>query len=109
MSYMIDKYNNGEVHTKDGAVGWLFDTGEFRPLMDDALSELMGAGLINEITVDKTRMVRKIYEEKALMAYIENQANRTQEQIDEEAVEMRAAFGEGERVINVFTGEETYL
>ncbi len=109
MSYMIDKYNNGEVHTKDGAVGWLFDTGEFRPLMDDALSELMGAGLINEITVDKTRMVRKIYEEEFLSTYIAHQANRTQEQIDEETFEMRAAFGAGENVVNIFTGEKIKL
>ena len=37
MSYMIEKFNNGEVHTQDGACGWLMADGEFRPLMSDAM------------------------------------------------------------------------
>lgn len=46
---------------------------------------------------------------KAIKQYIENQAKRTQEQRDEELFEMRAAFGEGETVVNIFTGEVTKL
>ena len=39
--------------------------------------------------------------------YKENQANRSDEQRAEEAFEMRAAFGPGETVVNVITGETT--
>lgn len=39
--------------------------------------------------------------------YKKARANRTPEQIAEEEFEMRAAFGPGERVVNVLTGETT--
>ena len=40
--------------------------------------------------------------------YIKGQANRTEEQIAEENYERRAAFGPGEKLINVITGEVSY-
>ena len=44
-----------------------------------------------------------------LAAYREAQARRTPEQIAEERFEMMAAFGPGETVVNVITGEKTKL
>lgn len=43
----------------------------------------------------------------AINCYIESQSNRTPDQLAEEAYEMRAAFGTGVKVVNVFTGKRT--
>jgi len=40
--------------------------------------------------------------------YIKGQASRTEEQLAEEAYEARAAFGPGEKLVNIITGEVTY-
>lgn len=45
----------------------------------------------------------------ALDQYFVNQAQRTPEQIAEEEFEMRAAFGEGAKVVNILTGKRTQL
>ena len=45
----------------------------------------------------------------AIAAYIKAREERTPEQIAEERFEMRAAFGPGETVVNVLTGERTVL
>lgn len=42
-------------------------------------------------------------------AYRAAQARRTPEEIEEQRAEMRAAFGPGETVVNVLTGERTVL
>ena len=47
MTYMIDRWNEGEVKFVDGAVGWIMQDGEFRPLMSDAVAELHDAGYIS--------------------------------------------------------------
>ena len=106
MSYMIDKWNTNQVHTDtDGAVGWLMSDGEFRPLMSDAVAELKDAGLIDETTVTRTAVARKLYTERTLAEYAVAQKNRTAEQIREERAEARAAMGPGVEMVNMFTGE----
>lgn len=45
----------------------------------------------------------------AIEQYIKAQANRTPDQIAEEEFEMRAAFGPGTEVVNIFTGKRTKL
>lgn len=40
--------------------------------------------------------------------YVPGQAARTDEQKAEEAFELRAAFGPGEKIVNVITGEVSY-
>lgn len=106
MSYMIDKWNQGEVHIQDGACGWLFDSGEFRPLMSDAMQELEDAGLVDQQTVTRTSVARDIHTTAFLKEYTVAQKNRSAEQIREERFEARAAFGPGETVVNVITGEK---
>ena len=105
MSYMIDKWNAGEVHTKDGACGWLFDSGEFRPLMSDAMEELESAGLVDSTTVAVTAEARDRHTQQFLAEYRTAMANRTAEQIAEERAEARAAMGPGVEMVNVVTGE----
>tara|TARA_B100001079_G_C16389927_1_gene506296 strand:+ start:616 stop:936 length:321 start_codon:yes stop_codon:yes gene_type:complete len=102
---MIDKWNAGEVHTKDGACGWLFDSGEFRPLMSDAMEELESAGLVDAETVAVTAEARDRHTQQFLAEYRTAMANRTAEQIAEERAEARAAMGPGVEMVNVVTGE----
>ena len=105
MSYILDKFEAGEVHVQEGAVGWLMSDGEFRPLMSDAVAELKDAGVICATTVTRTAVARKLYTQKTLAEYTVAQKNRTAEQIQEERWEARAAFGPGETVVNMITGE----
>ena len=106
MSYMLDKWNTNQVHiTADGAIGWLMNDGEFRPLMSDAVAELKDAGCIDEATVTRTAVARKLYTERTLAEYATAQKNRTAEQIREERAEARAAMGAGVDMVNIFTGE----
>jgi hypothetical protein len=106
MSYILDKFEAGEVHVQEGAVGWLMSDGEFRPLMSDAVAELKDAGLICATTVVRTEVARKLYTQKTLAEYTVAQKNRTAEQIAEERWEARAAFGPGETIVNMITGEK---
>ena len=104
-SYMLDKWDAGDVKTVDGAVGWIMQDGEFRPLMSDALEELETAGHINSDTVAKTNSARAVYTERTLAEYRTAMANRTAEQVAEERAEARAAMGPGVDMVNMFTGE----
>ena len=106
MTYVLDKFEAGEVHTQEGAVGWLMSDGEFRPLMSDAVAELKDAGLICATTVTRTAVARKLYTQKTLAEYTVAQKNRTAEQIAEERFEARAAMGPGVKMVNIFTGEQ---
>jgi len=105
MTYILDKFEAGEVHVQEGAVGWLMSDGEFRPLMSDAVAELKDAGKICATTVTRTAVARKLYTQKTLAEYTNAQKNRTAEQIAEERWEARAAFGPGETIVNIITGE----
>jgi hypothetical protein len=103
---MTDKFNNGEVHTQNGACGWLMKDGEFRPLMSDAMQELKDAGLVDETTVTRTAVARDIHTTAFLKDYRVAQLNRTAEQIREERFEARAAMGPGVEMVNIITGEK---
>ena len=105
MSYILDKWNAGEVKTQDGACGWLMSDGEFRPLMSDAMAELKDAGLVDQTTVTRTEVAREIHTKAFLEDYCAAQKNRTAEQIREERWEARAAMGPGKEMVNIITGE----
>ena len=106
MSYMIDKWNAGEVKQQNGACGWLMADGEFRPLMSDAMQELRDAGLVDETTVVRTAVKRSEHTHAFLKEYTIQQKNRTAEQIREERYEARAAMGAGQKMVNIITGEQ---
>jgi len=106
MSYITDKWNAGEVHIQNGACGWLMDDGEFRPLMSDAMQELKDAGLVDTQTVTRTAVARDIHTTAFLKEYRTAQLNRSAEQIREERFEALAAYGPGETVVNIITGEQ---
>ena len=106
MTYMIDRWNEGDVRFVDGAVGWIMKDGEFRPLMSDAVAELHDAGYISSITVEATAIARDRYVQRTLAEYAEAQQNRTPEQIAEQRAEARAAMGPGVEMVNILTGEK---
>jgi len=104
--YVVQKFEAGEVHFKDGAAGWLMEDGEFRPLMSDAMAELHSAGLVSDDCVSITRDQRDKWTGVTLAEYRVAQAQRTAEQIAEERWEARAAHGPGVEMVNIITGEK---
>jgi len=104
--YVVQKFEAGEVKFRDGAAGWLMENGEFRPLMADAMKELHDAGLVSADCVAITRDQRDEYVEQSLREYRIAQAQRTPEQRAEERFEALAAYGPGETVVNIITGEQ---
>ena len=71
MTYIIEKFEAGEVVVKDFVCGWEFAEGfdgnyEHRPLMADAMKELLEAGLITSEHVDATATARSINLQKNL-------------------------------------------
>ena len=105
MTYMIDRWNEGDVRFVDGAVGWIMKDGEFRPLMSDAVAELHDAGYISSITVEATAIARDRYVQRTLAEYAVAQQNRTPEQIAEQRAEARASMGPDVEMVNILTGE----
>ena len=104
-TYVVTKFKEGEVHFQNGAAGWLFDSGEFRPLMDDAMEQLLQAGVVDQECVEETARQRDVYTEKSIREYIEAQRNRSAEQRAEGRFEARAAHGPGVKMVNIITGE----
>ena len=121
MSYIIEKWNKGEIYYK-GIFGngvakdrnELMDfepvgfdlKSEFRPLNKKQVKELFEAGLITEVTVKKTIIAYEKDKADFFAEYIKIQANRTQEEINEQRAEARAAMGSGVEMINIITGEK---
>ena len=106
MTYMIDRWNEGEVKFVAGAVGWRMKDGEFRPRRSDAVAARHDAGYISSITVEATAIARERYVQRTLAEYAEAQRNRTAEEIAEQRAEARAAMGPGVDMVNIFTGEK---
>ena len=72
----------------------------------DMLHKFVIARLITQEVADDSEVVRQEEENDFLAAYIEARNNRSPEQKAEEAYELRAAFGPGETIVDVFTGEK---
>lgn len=106
MSYAIAKFEQGEVAIRGDVYGWFFEsTNDFRPLNKDLMEELYVAGYATTANCVATERAKEQYTTEVLEQYIRAQANRTAEQIAEQRAEARAAFGAGEEVVNIITGE----
>tara|TARA_R110000765_G_scaffold176337_2_gene281441 strand:+ start:50 stop:472 length:423 start_codon:yes stop_codon:yes gene_type:complete len=102
----IRKWNEGEVVFEGNVCGWQLESGH-RPLMDSGVAVLLMEGLITKEQAEATNEAHIIRSRKSMEQYTQTQANRTPEEINEEMFEMRAAFGPGEKVVNVITGVVT--
>lgn len=91
---------------RDGVVGWTWPANistEFRVWSAEQCRE-------NGIAfTDKQRAAYDAHLDQTMREYAEARANRTAAQKAEEMADMRAAFGAGVKVVNVFTGEEFSL
>ena len=97
--------NFADAYVKDGVVYWKSND---RCPFEDMLTDFMEAGFITDVEILLTLQEKKKQDREAIAAYIKSQANRSEEQIAEERMEVRAAFGAGEKVVNIFTGETYY-
>ena len=70
---------------------------------DDMLQVAVDAGIIFNIPASQT--AREEESIAAMRRYTESRSNMSDEQRREEAMERRAAFGPGEVVVNIITGE----
>ena len=88
--------------------GWLYGQVVYnsrgRPAFSDHAAQ---AG--QQVDEERQATARADYNAVVIEEYREARARVTAEQRAEEMAEMRAAFGPGERVVNVLTGETTQL
>ena len=97
--------NFAKAYVKDGVVYWKSND---RSPFEDMLTDFSEAGFITDVNVILSVQAKKEQDRAAIADYIKAQANRSEEQIAEERFEARAAFGPGEKVVNIFTGETFY-
>lgn len=80
-----------------------------RCIPNDIMLDLLRYGMVNAVTVATTRIVEREETDRFIEEYKMNRANRSAEEVAEEHAEMRAAFGPGETVVNILTGERTEI
>ena len=95
----VRKATEDAIVEEDGAIRWKSND---RYLMDDLCEMLEYAGFV--FSRKATEIKRDAQNDEFLASYRRN--HRTTE---EEKREMRAAFGEGQVIVNVITGERIYL
>lgn len=104
-SYAVAQFNKGEVSNQNGAVGWLFDNGEFRPLNEECRNDLFNAGLIDLDTKYITANAYDVYQNNVLDTYIKSQRDRSPREIQEQQTEASMEMGTDGPFINILTGE----
>ena len=87
---------------EDGVLLW---NSNDRSPMNDLPSLWLEIGLITDEVFEATEKARDVQNTAAIAEYCKARSNRTPEQIAEEQFELRAAFGPGETVVDVLTGE----
>jgi hypothetical protein len=115
MSYIAYKFDNGEVTMRDLVCGWFFpETNEFRPLMQDAMDELLRTNRVTLAHVGATEIARDAHIAEVLTSYVKSEEGfwSNPEHINEQnerLAEMQSAFGEGAEVVNALTGRKHTL
>ena len=94
--------NFEDTYIQDGVVLWKSNN---RSPFEDMLTDFMEAGFISQENVELSVAAKKEQDRIAIAEYVKAQANRSEEEIAEERFEARAAFGPGQKIVNVFTGE----
>lgn len=70
---------------------------------EDSMYVWRRLNLVSDVEVEATSTLRSEQTRDTIREYIESRRNRSIS--DEERFEMRAAFGEGERVVDILTGQ----
>ena len=79
-----------------------------RAVPNDLMLKWLELGFVSKEQVLATEKKATKQFQEFMVEYHKARAERTPEQIAEEEFEMRAAFGPGETVVNVLTGEKSY-
>jgi len=101
-SYLLEKF--ADTDNRNGVIYWSTSPTANIP-NEDMLNDWFELDLISARELNTTIATKVVEKDVFLSAYIKARKNRSAEQRAEEMFEMRAAFGPGERVVNVFTGE----
>lgn len=108
-SYVVKKYEEGEVHIQDGVYGWFFpETGEHRPFDEEQMQSLIDAGYATHDNAVYTRVAKEKADEEFFNRYREQRANQSVEERAEYLAELRSEYGQGETIVDVITGEKFY-
>ena len=100
VEYAVKKANEKATVEADGAIKWK-NNGNY--LMDDFCERLEYAGY--SFSREATARARDLQNEKFFAEYRKNYQKPTEAELSE----MRAAFGEGTKVVDVITGREIQL
>jgi hypothetical protein len=92
----------GTFHFDGNVVRW--NTNDAIPF-SDVLDVLLNAGYITRYERDRSIEQRKVEDRAVIEDYKRRRAAITPEQAAEEAFERRAAFGPGETVVDLITGQ----
>jgi hypothetical protein len=92
---------------KIDVLAYLDAAGIYRWHSNDAVpfADMLTDAGVSADTIERCVTVRRAEDTAAIQRYREARRNRAPEQRAEEMFEMRAAFGPGEKVVDVFTGE----
>lgn len=107
--YVVEKFEQGEVHVDKGVFGWYFEeTGEHRPFDEEQMQALMDAGYATEQDAKITEKQYDIHTKKIFEDYRQSRLNMSDEDRAELMADLRASHGEGETIVDVITGERYY-
>lgn len=110
MSLVTDKWGTDEIKVIDNVVGWNLDD-EHRPFDEKKMQELVEMGVVGQVEVEATAIAYEKHMTAAIAGYIQRQNDfwtkpEYEDARNEQMFEMRAAFGPGVEVVNVFTGRK---
>lgn len=101
-SYAEQMIEKAEFYVLDDILRWKSND---RVPFDDMLEDFQRLGI--KFDLEKTKKFREKQVDESIAAYRKSMENH--EYSSEELFEMRAAFGPGETVVNVFTGKKVRL
>ena len=102
-SKLLEMY--ADIDNRNGVIFWSQSPNANNP-NEDMLNDWFEMDLITENELNMTVAASLVAKDAFLSAYIRNHSGPAS---DEELFEMRAAFGPGERDVNVLTGRVTQL
>jgi len=99
-----EKFDRGDHYFDGDVIRWKLSN---NPPMSDMMIRWLTLGLVSDDVFNATEKTRAEENSVAIAQYVDAQNSMSQEQRDEVTADMRAAFGPGETVVNVFTGRIT--
>ena len=99
-----EKFDRGDHYFDGDVIRWTLSN---NPPMSDMMIRWLTLGLVSDDVFNATEKTRTEENSVAIAQYVDAQNNMSEEQKREVTADMRAAFGPGVDVVNVFTGRIT--